>query len=38
VVDRPHHILLTPFGTSIARREILYLFDAYCILLRARLW
>jgi hypothetical protein len=26
---------LTPLGVSISRREILYLFDAYCTLLRA---
>ncbi len=26
---------LTPFGLTISRREVLYLFDAYCTLLRA---
>lgn len=37
-VDEVHTTLqarLTPFGTTISRREILYLFDAYCTLLRA---
>jgi hypothetical protein len=26
---------LQPFGVTISRREVLYLFDAYCVLLRA---
>ncbi|MBK9941538.1 MAG: hypothetical protein IPP13_07955 [Kouleothrix sp.] len=37
-VDEVHLALqtrLTPFGTTVSRREILYLFDAYCTLLRA---
>lgn len=37
-VDEVHQCLLeqlTPLGMSISRREILYLFDAYCTLLRA---
>ena len=37
-VDEVHAALqarLTPFGTTVSRREILYLFDAYCTLLRA---
>jgi hypothetical protein len=37
-VDEAHATLqarLTPFGTTVSRREILYLFDAYCTLLRA---
>lgn len=37
-VDEIHATLqarLTPFGTTVSRREILYLFDAYCTLLRA---
>jgi hypothetical protein len=37
-VDEIHQELLTrlePLGVKIARREILYLFDAYCMLLRA---
>jgi hypothetical protein len=37
-VDEVHQELvkrLEPFGVSIARREILYLFEAYCTLLRA---
>jgi len=37
-VDEVHHCLqeqLTTLGMSISRREILYLFDAYCTLLRA---
>jgi Transposase, Mutator family len=37
-VDEVHTTLnarLTPFGTTVSRREILYLFDAYCTLLRA---
>jgi hypothetical protein len=37
-VDQAHAAIqerLTPVGASISRREILYLFDAYCTLLRA---
>lgn len=37
-VDEVHATLqaqLTSFGTTVSRREILYLFDAYCTLLRA---
>src|SRR5207302_1386260 len=37
-VDEIHRELLTrlePLGVKIARREILYLFEAYCTLLRA---
>lgn len=37
-VDEVHRTLqtrLTPLGVTISRREILYLFDAYCTLLRA---
>jgi hypothetical protein len=37
-VDEIHQEVLTrlePFGVKIARREILYLFDAYCTVLRA---
>lgn len=37
-VDEVHQELLqrlTPLGVSISRREILYLFEAYCTLLRA---
>ncbi len=37
-VDQAHVAVqerLTPFGVTISRREILYLFDAYCTLLRA---
>ena len=37
-VDEVHQVVqerLTPLGVSISRREILYLFDAYCTLLRA---
>jgi hypothetical protein len=37
-VDQVHAAIqarLTPVGASISRREILYLFDAYCTLLRA---
>src|SRR5215467_1137179 len=37
-VDEVHQAVqerLTPLGVSISRREILYLFDAYCTLLRA---
>jgi len=37
-VDEVHAALqarLTPLGTTVSRREILYLFDAYCTLLRA---
>ena len=37
-VDELHHELLSrlaPLGVSISRREVLYLFDAYCCLLRA---
>lgn len=37
-LDETHrHLLerLTPLGVSISRREVLYLFDAYCTLLRA---
>lgn len=37
-VDQAHAAVqarLTPFGVTISRREILYLFDAYCTLLRA---
>jgi hypothetical protein len=37
-VDEVHQELLerlAPFGVTIARREILYLFEAYCTLLRA---
>lgn len=37
-VDETHQSLLgrlTPLGMRISRREILYLFDAYCTLLRA---
>lgn len=37
-VDQVHTVLqarLTPHGVTISRREILYLFDAYCTLLRA---
>ena len=36
-VDQAHAAVqarLTPFGVTISRREILYLFDAYCTLLR----
>ncbi len=36
-IDEIHHEVqarLTPLGVSISRREILYLFDAYCTLLR----
>lgn len=37
-VDEVHAALqarLTPLGTTVSRREILYLFDAYCTFLRA---
>jgi hypothetical protein len=37
-VDEIHEELqeqLTPLGVTISRREILYLFEAYCTLLRA---
>jgi hypothetical protein len=37
-LDEAHHDLLerlAPLGVSISRREVLYLFDAYCSLLRA---
>jgi hypothetical protein len=37
-VDQVHTVLharLMPLGVTISRREILYLFDAYCTLLRA---
>jgi Transposase, Mutator family len=37
-VDEVHAALqarLSPLGTTVSRREILYLFDAYCTLLRA---
>lgn len=37
-LDEVYHTLLerlAPFGLTISRREVLYLFDAYCTLLRA---
>lgn len=37
-LDEVHHTLcqrLAPFGVTISRREVLYLFDAYALLLRA---
>jgi hypothetical protein len=37
-LDEVHHPLsqrLAPFGVTISRREVLYLFDAYALLLRA---
>lgn len=37
-LDQAHQAVqarLTPFGLTISRREVLYLFDAYCTLLRA---
>ncbi len=37
-IDEVHHEVqahLAPLGGSISRREVLYLFDAYCTLLRA---